>query len=399
MKEIINFQNPNEHKNKKINKKKLTILISIIIVILAIIITSIVYVYNKPFRKFLDRYLFRKNITEEKLISIQLDYDSNVNVIAYNKYICVLAENTLKQYHTSGELVNEIKLEVSNPVYYANDKYLAISEKGSSKIYIILDTKIAWQKELDGNVSKIDINKDGYVAVTLTGTTHKSVIVTYDDKGNELFKTYLASTNALDATVSPDDKYLAFAEINTSGTIIQSTIKIISIEKAKDKEADYIIYKYDAPANSLITNIEYQSKDKLLCFYDDSIHMISNNQDETILDLQEKNLKINAADIKLKGAIYRAIEKQSGLFKADTVVEITNTDNRKKVEYTVEGVAKSVYAYGNIIAINLGQEIEFINTSGWLVKNYTSSQDIQGLVLGNGVAGIVYHDRVELTNL
>ena len=127
--------------------------------------------------------------------------------------------------------------------------------------------------------------------------------------------------------------------------------------------------------------------------------MISNNQDETILDLQEKNLKINAADIKLKGAIYRAIEKQSGLFKADTVVEITNTDNRKKVEYTVEGVAKSVYAYGNIIAINLGQEIEFINTSGWLVKNYTSSQDIQGLVIGNGVAGIVYHDRVELTNL
>ena len=43
-----------------------------------------------------------------------------------------------------------------------------------------------------------------------------------------------------------------------------------------------------------------------------------------------KSNTINAADIKLKGAIYRAIEKQSGLFKADTVVEITNTDNRKK---------------------------------------------------------------------
>lgn len=398
MKDVIRFESPNKSK-RKINKKKMIITVSILILILTIVIMAIVYSCNKPFRKFLDRYLFRKNVSEEKLVSIQLDYDSNVSVIAYNKYICVLAENTLKQYHASGELANEIKLEISNPVYYVNDKYLAISEKGSSKIYVISDSKIIWQKDVDGNVSKIDVNKDGYVAVTLTGTTHKSVIVTYDAKGNELFKTYLSSTNALDATVSPDNKYLAFAEINTSGTIIQSNIKIISIEKAKQTPSDSIIYTYEAPANSLITNIEYQSKDKLVCIYDDAIRVISNNQDETILNLQEGNQKINAADIKLNNHIYRTIEKQTGLFTADTVVEMMNTENKKTTEYTVEGVAKNVYSYGNIIAVNLGQEIEFISTNGWLVKNYTSTQDIQNIVIGNGLAGIIYHDKVEIINL
>lgn len=398
MQEIINFENQNKP-TKKINRKKLIITLIVFIILLAVIIMAIVYSSNKEFRKFLDKYLFRKNVSEEKLVSIQLDYDSNVNVIAYNKYICVLAENKLKQYHASGELANEIKLEINNPVYQANNKYLAISEKNSSKIYLISDSKILWEKEVDGNVAKIDVNKSGYVSVMLTGTTHKSVIVTYDSKGNELFKTYLSSSTALDATISPDNKYLAFAEISTSGTTIQSNIKIISIEKAKETPSDSITYTYEAPSNSLITNIEYQAKDKLVCFYDDSIHIITDNKDEIIMQLQEDDKKISAADIRLSNAVYRTIEKQSGLFKADTVLEIMNTDNRKETIYTVEGVAKNIYCYDNIIAINLGQEIEFINTNGWLIKNYTSSQEVQQITIGNNLAGIIYTDKVEIINL
>ena len=126
MKNVIDFKDPSKPV-RKINKRKLIIAIVIMIIILAIVIMAIVYSSNKNFRKFLDRYLFRKNVSEEKLVSIQLDYDSNVSVLAYNKYLCVLAENKLRQYHSSGELANEIKLEISNPVYYANNKYLALS--------------------------------------------------------------------------------------------------------------------------------------------------------------------------------------------------------------------------------------------------------------------------------
>lgn len=398
MKDIINFENVNKL-TKKINRKQIIITIFIIVIILAIVAMTIAYSINKPFRKFMDKYFFRKNVTEEKLVSIQLDYDSNVNVLAYNRYICVLAENSLKQYNSSGELANEIKLEISNPVYCINNRYLVISEKNGSKFYLISDSKILWEKDVDGIVNKIDVNKDGSVTVILTGTTYKSVIVTYDSKGNELFKTYLSSKIALDATISPDNKYLAFAEIDTTGTLIQSNVKIVSIEKAKESPSDSIIYTYEAPVNSLITNLEYQNKDKLLCMYDDSIHIITGNQDEVIMQLQEDDKKINAADIKLSNNIYRTIEKQSGLFKADTVVEIMNTDNKKQTTYTIEGVAKNIYCYDNIIAINLGQEIEFINTNGWLIKNYTSSQEIQGIVITNNLAGIIYREKVEIINL
>ena len=398
MSEIIQFKEKNKPA-KKINKKKIIITTIVIVIILLIVILAIIYSSNKEARKFLDKYLFRKNVSEEKLASISIDYDSNVSVIGYNKYICILAENSLKEYQSSGELVNEIKLEINNPVYHVNNKYLAISEKNSSKIYLISDSKILWEKEVDGNVAKLDVNKDGYVAVILTGTTHKSVIVTYDAKGNELFKTYLSRTTALDATISTDNKYLSFAEINTSGTMIQSNVKIISIEKAKESPSDSIIYVYEAPSNSLITNIEYQNKNKLVCIYDDSVHVIIDNQDEVIMNLQEESQKINVADIKLSNHIYRAVEKQTGLFKADTVIEIMNTDSKRENVYTIEGIAKKIYCYDNIIAINLGQEIEFINTNGWLIKHYTSSQEIQGITIANNIAGIIYRDKVEIINL
>ena len=55
----------------------------------------------------------------------------------------------------------------------------------------------------------------------------------YDNKGDELFKTFLKSTRVVSTSISEDNKYLAIAEIDTSGTIIQSNIKIISIENGK----------------------------------------------------------------------------------------------------------------------------------------------------------------------
>ena len=54
---------------------------------------------------------------------------------------------------------------------------------------------------------------------------------------------------------------------------------------------------------------------------------------------------------------------------------------------------------GNLIALNLGSEVEFINTSGWLVKRYIAEQEITSIVLSNSVAGIIYRDKIEIINL
>ena len=186
MKDIVDFKTG---KKKNLNKKKMIIAISIGIILLVIGITMLVYYSSSEARNFLDQYLFRKNVTQEKLNSIELNYNSNVNVFAYNKYICVLAENKLIQYNSSGNEEKVIDLEISDPVYSVNDKYLAISEKNGSKINLISGSELIWSKEVDGQISKINVNNNGYVGLIIEGTSYKSVIAIYDSKGNELFKT------------------------------------------------------------------------------------------------------------------------------------------------------------------------------------------------------------------
>lgn len=192
---------------------------------------------------------------------------------------------------------------------------------------------------------------------------------------------------------------MSFGEVNTSGTLIQSSIKTVSIEKAKQTPSDSIINTYDAEQNDLLINIQYQDKNRLICMYNSSIHIIKDGKDEVLVSLNEKDNNITFSDIELSSNAYRIIEKSAGLFKSNSTVEIYNTTSKKQNIYNFNGVAKKVYSYGNIIAIDLGSEVLFINMNGWLIKKYNSVQDIKNIVLTDNLAGIVYRDKIEFISL
>ena len=58
-----------------------------------------------------------------------------------------------------------------------------------------------------------------------------------------------------------------------------------------------------------------------------------------------------------------------------------------------------MYTYGNIIGVNIGTEIYFVNTNGMLIKKYTSNQEITNVVMSNNLAIVIYKDRIEIINL
>ena len=76
-----------------------------------------------------------------------------------------------------------------------------------------------------------------------------------------------------------------------------------------------------------------------------------------------------------------------------------NISNNKSNVYNIDAVATSLKTAGDVIAVNLGTEVDFINTSGWLIKKYNSSSEISNIILGEGIAGIVYSDKIEIINL
>ena len=101
----------------------------------------------------------------------------------------------------------------------------------------------------------------------------------------------------------------------------------------------------------------------------------------------------------LEGNIVEVTKKSTGLFSAQGEVKIINTDTQTETVYMVENIPNSLKTYGDVIAINIGTEVHFIHTNGWLIKKYNSSQEIRDIVLSKNIAGIIYKDRIEIVNL
>lgn len=396
--QLIDFKKyENSVKKKKVNKKKIIIITLISILILLVIIMSLIYVYNKQFRDIIDTYVFRKEIQENNgtIIEVPSDIDSN-NIIAYNKYIGILNKSILNIYSANGKKDKELEVQISNCIYDTENRFLIMAEKDGQQLTFISGTDIVWKNTVEGNITNVFVNENGYVSVITKGTTYNNVVIIYDPDGKELFKSFSSKTTNVDAEISNDNKYLAIADIDTSGSFIQSNVKILSMEKAQTDPNNSTEYIYPAESGEILIGLEYQDGNKLVCMYDDSIHIIENKEDRKLMDISENTNPF--ADINLDGYAVEVVEKNSGLF-ASVDIEITEIETGNKKTYTVESAVNSLKSKSNVIAINLGTEIHFIDTNGWLIKKYNSSMEAKDILLGDNIAAIVFSDKIEIVNL
>lgn len=383
-------------KKKSLNKKK--VVIALIIILLLIILSTLFFLYenNNSARHFMDNYIFRKNISADNLPTIEFNSDDITAIYGYDKYIALLNKNSLTAYSSYGKKEFTIDLAIGTPIAATNGHYLVVGEKNSQKIYLVNGQNIVWQKDLEGQIARVSVNKNGYVSVIVTGTTHKNIVITIDPNGKELFYTYFSESTAIDSSISNDNKYLAIAEINTTDSSLHSNIKIISMDAAISDPTNSIIYIYPANSGEIISHIKYQDRGKLICMYNNSIHIIEDKNDTKLVDFSSK--KDLFVDIHLKDNFIRVTEKPSGLF-SEIVLEITDVYSQKTNNYIIDSVPKSIITNNNIIAIFYGTEIDFVNTNGWLMKKYHSFHEVKDIVIGTNITGIIYKDKIEILNL
>lgn len=385
-----------ERYQRELNIRKIVITAIIAVFLIAIIVIFSLYIAEESFRKWVDVNVLRKDIASENVASIDLNVDKNNQIFCYNKYICILNEKNLKLYNQSGENITDISVDINTALFSSNDKYLAIAEKNGQEFCVITDKSYSWRQKVDGEILQIYINKNGYVALVTTDTTYKSIITVYDQTGKQLMRNFLSTTRVIDVTISNDNKNVAFAEMDTSGTLIKSSVKIISIEKAQTKSDESIIYSKEASTSKMILKVQYQDKNDLVCVYDDGINIVKDGKETEVLSKEDGitfmsgNLNNNIAYIK---------EEQVGAFESTSKLSIVNPLNGQTSTYNFDEIAKEMYTNGSIIGVNIGTEMYFIGTNGMLIKKYTSNQEITNVMITKGLAIIIYKDRIEIVNL
>lgn len=392
--EFKEYNNINE--NKALNKKKIAITIIIAIIVILITIFLLLYIYNKNFRNWADMHVLMKNVTEGTLSSIDIDVGKSSSIYAYDKYVAILDEAKIRIYNSSAKEVNSIDMSVNNPILKSNGKYLVIGEKGKQKIHLVSGTKSVWDADVEGSITRAAVNENGYVSVVCSGNTYKSIITVFNQSGEKLFKTYIPNNTVIDSAVSSDNKYLSFAEIDTTKTMIQSIVKTMSIKDASNSSENSIVNTYELPTNSLVVNIKYQGSKNLICMCDNGIQLLSDGNIQELISLSDQDKKYTFAGIDLSNTVYEIEEYSDGISNQNSNITLMNTGTKKYNSYTIEGIAKETSCSDNNIAINLGTEIYFINSRGWLIKKYMANQEIRDVIVSDKIAAIIFRDKVEI---
>jgi hypothetical protein len=378
--------NKDKDDNPKNNSKVKTILISIISILLVILIAR--YITNSEFRTFIDNKLFNKQVSENSLNYIEINSDDNPTSFAYDNYIGVLAKNNLSIYNNKGNIENTLTINISTPLIATYGKYAVISEKNGNKFYVVNSTSLLWQGSIDGKINKIHVNSNGYVSVIVSNSTYTSIVIVFDNDGNELFKTFLPSTYAMCSAISNTNEYLAIGEINYSGTVIKSNIRIMEMEKAE------LIYNFSAPDNEIITNIQYANKNLAICNFSNSIYEVSTSDSKKICDITDDILFSN---IDMQNTLALIEKQSSGLFSYEYQLNLKSTTSNNENLYILNSsIPKQTKASGKIIALNYGNAVDIVNSTGSLKKSYTSSQQIKNVIIGDNIVGIVYKDKIEI---
>lgn len=370
----------------------------VFLITFSIVVITARYATEEDFRYMIDKNILKKIVDEESssVSQIELNQDMNPFIFAYDKYINVLSKNVLNQYNKYGTQVGKINVNISVPVYDTNDKYLALADLNGQKIYMISGSTILWEQNLEGNISKVSINKNGYVSVVVTGTTYKTVIVVIDPEGKILFRYFLSNSYVPTISISNNNKYLAIGEIDYKGTIISSTVKILSIDLAQKEPDNAIINSYKSDNNAIILDIVYDDN-YATCRFDKYVQRVDEKTDERILDITDDYLFL---DIGLDKNLTFISKEQSGVFSFQYGLTIEDRKSKFQHLYIIDkDVPKSMVVRGDDIVLNFGDDIKVISKGGKLLKEFKSATEVKDMVLGDGILGIIYQNKIDIVNL
>ena len=374
--------------NKKSSKAKIIIL-SIILIIFVFILAG--YITNKNFRNLIDIKVLGKQVSENNLDFIEINSEDNPNYFAFDNYIGIISKNKLSIYDNKGNVENSFSINISNPIINTNEKFAVIAEKNGSKFYVINSTSLLFQNKIDGKINKISINKNGYISIIASNSTYNAIIIVYDNDNNELFKSYSHSAYAMCSCISDSNNYLAIGEVDYTGTVIKSNVKIIDTKTAKTT------YEFNSSENEILTNIVYSNDDVAICSFSNSIYKFTPYTNSKICDINDE---ISFSNIDMKNILSTIERESSGLFSYEYKLKLKSTNSTTENIYILNnGLPKTTKAQGNFIALNYGSQVYIVNKNGTLKKYYISTQQIKDVIIGNHICGIVYKDKIEIISL
>jgi len=219
------------------------------------------------------------------------------------------------------------------------------------------------------------------------------------NKGELLLKSYVSNGYVIDTEISPDNKYLVIGEVDYSKTYIESTVKVIDIQKAIKSEEGSVVNTF--VKDKLLVNLKIKENLSIIGQYSDCVVNIGYNKNENKEIYKLSNVYM--ADIEnTRYSFVIKKEEQDDIIKLKNtyVCIIFNESGNEVAKYNIgDTTPKNVIAKLDSIAINLGTELVVINQNGWIKKKYNSTKEISRYDLSSYIIIIWYNDKIDIVGL
>lgn len=241
----------------KMIKKNIVVCISIFAVVISI---YLFFRFGPIFGISISRNL---GIDEDNKISIVSTGDDIY--LSYNNELLIYSNREVSTYNSSLKKTWTYSLEDTfTPNIYVCDKYMVISNNTNGKIYLFNGHKEILNKQVEGVINNIYLDKYGNMAIEYSSSGYKKIVGVYDKNGKHKYNTYFSNGAIVDIKILDKGNKLVVAQTDSSSFKVGFDILIVSgTEEGEIRQ----LATFD---NNLLYNLTIQDEN-IIMLLDDKI--------------------------------------------------------------------------------------------------------------------------------
>lgn len=360
--------------------KKLSIIMFILLLLVIVGVAFFVYlksqnidIRNINLKQPASGNIFSGSQDDKQAPSLEIKFDPKVKTAftVYRDYLIECTTESIKALDIRGERQWEIPITINSPFIRATPSELLVTDIGGKDIYVISGNRIKWKARVDSRIINADISESGYVTVIKEEKGYKGVVKVFDPKGNEIVTIGREGSYIISAKVSPSGNRICLNRLDTSGVNADSILEFTDIS-GRSIAAKLI------QEDAIFPSIWYMDKDFLLAVGDSvAVCFDMDRNEKWKQDYTGK--KVYSSKVSL--GKYAVIAAGSGNITGiagdgHSEVSVFNSKGQKAGSYKLDDEVLNIETYSDMIAVNTGKEVHFINTRGKLLGKYTSKGDV-----------------------
>lgn len=342
-----------------------------------------------------DRNFISRN-NKYELSAVEYEYDANLNTVfgTHKGYIVKCSRDSIMYIDSNGNEQWTYPVSLNNPVLKTAGSYSLVADYGAKSIMVFNGKEMKWEKELDNNIINADINAKGYVSVVHGEERSRGAVSAYNRQGMKCFTIGKAENFIMSSKVSTSAKSVFINSIDTSGITTNTVLEFADLNGKMI--GDKVVKE-----NAIFASLSFMENDNLLAVGDSMFMILDKNFKEKLS--QTVNGKIFSSCVADgKYAVVAANpEETTGIFESGSSgIWVYDSSGKRISEYNLKGEVRNLAAREDIIAVNSGNKLRFIDLKGELLAEYNPKQDIKEVFfISRREVLVIYKDKFSVLKM